>query len=266
MAFSELSRPWSARGHSNPRGALLLCHGFTGSPQSMRPWAQDHADRGWAVSLPLLPGHATTWQDLAATRWQEWYGHVREAALELSDRHGPIGVGGLSMGGALTLALGQDPALRGRIGALVAVNPGMTLPPLALAADLLAPVLATIPGIGSDVAMPGAEEEVYARTPLRAVGQLRRLFRATRDDLEAVAVPLLLATSRVDHTVPPTDSDIVAAGVSGSVERLSLPRSYHLAPLDHDAPLLFETSARFLEQHLARPLTGPQTGRTEEDR
>src|SRR5699024_11322210 len=32
MAFSELSHPWRARGHSNPRGGLLLCHGFTGSP------------------------------------------------------------------------------------------------------------------------------------------------------------------------------------------------------------------------------------------
>ncbi|MDN6400515.1 MAG: esterase, partial [Brachybacterium sp.] len=81
MAFSELSRPWRAPGHSNPRGGLLLCHGFTGSPQSMRPWAEDHAGRGWAVDRPLLPGHATTEQELTTTSWQDWYGCVREAAL-----------------------------------------------------------------------------------------------------------------------------------------------------------------------------------------
>ena len=35
---------------------VLLCHGFTGSPQSLRPWAEYLADQGLAVSVPLLPG------------------------------------------------------------------------------------------------------------------------------------------------------------------------------------------------------------------
>lgn len=253
MAFSELSRPWRAPGHSNPRGGMLLCHGFTGSPQSMRPWAEDLATRGWAVELPLLPGHATTERELAATSWRDWYGTVREAALALSREHGPIAVGGLSMGGALALALAEDPQLRGRIAAVVAVNPGMTLPPTAHVAELIAPVVRTLPGIGADVSRGGVQEEAYGRLPVRAVAQLRRLFRRTRRELGAVEVPVLLATSRVDHTVPPRDSDIVAAGVRGPVERLSLNRSYHLATLDHDAELLFETSARFLDQHVPAP-------------
>jgi carboxylesterase len=254
MAFSEQSRPWRARGHSNPRGGLLLCHGFTGTPQSLRPWAEDHAARGWEVELPLLPGHATTSQELAATPWQDWYGTVREAALDLSREHGPIAVGGLSMGGALALALAEDPSLRGRIAAVVAVNPGMTLPAAASVAGLIAPVVRTLPGIGSDVALAGAHEEAYDRMPVRAVVQLRRLFSRTRRGLGAVEVPLLLATSRIDHIVPPTDSDLVAAGVRGPVERLSLARSHHLATHDHDAALLFESSARFLDRHVPDPV------------
>src|SRR5699024_12436499 len=75
----------------------------------------------------------------------------------------------------------------------------------------------------------------------------------SRRGLSAVEVPLLLATSRVDHTVPPTDSDIVAAGVRGPVERLALTRSHHLATLDHDAPMLFDASARLLAQHVPVP-------------
>ena len=259
MAFSELSRPWRARGHSNPRGGLLLCHGFTGSPQSLRPWAEHHAALGWEVELPLLSGHALTEQDLAATSWQDWYGTVREAALALAAEHGPIAVGGLSMGGNLALALAEDEELAGAIAAVVAVNPGMTVPHLALAADLIAPVVPMLPGIGSDIARPGVSEEAYERMPVRAVGQLRRLFRRTRRGLGRVQAPLLLATSRTDHTVPPTDSDLVAARVRGRVERLSLTRSHHLATLDHDAPLLFETSARFLDAHVpgAVPCPGP---------
>ena len=165
MAFSELSRPWRARGHSNPRGGLLLCHGFTGSPQSMRPWAEHHAALGWEVELPLLPGHARTEQDLARTSWQDWYECVREAALELSGELGPIAVGGLSMGGNLALALAEDEELAGAISAVVAVNPGMTLPRIAAAADLIAPVVRTLPGIGSDIAREDASEEAYERMP-----------------------------------------------------------------------------------------------------
>lgn len=257
MAFSELSHPWRARGHSNPRGALLLCHGFTGSPQSLRPWAQDHADRGWAVDLPLLPGHGSTWQELARTTWQDWYGQVRDAALDLSGEHGPIAVGGLSMGGALSLALAADPDLEGRIAALVLVNPGLTLPPAARLAPLLAPLVPTLPGIGSDIALEGAREEAYDRMPVRAVAELRRLFSRVRSELPAVRVPVLLATSTVDHTVPPSDSDLVAARVRSAVERLPMPRSHHLVTLDHDAGLLFDTSARFLDQHLHRPARSP---------
>ena len=87
---------------------------------------------------------------------------------------------------------------------------------------------------------------------MRAVGQLSRLFRRTREGLGAVE-RAAAGDLRVDHTVPPSDSDLVASRVRGPVERLSLTRSHHLAPLDHDAPLLFETSARFLDAHVPFP-------------
>ena len=253
MAFSELSRPWSARGHSNPRGGLLLCHGFTGSPQSLRPWAEHHAAHGWEVELPLLPGHGTRWEDLESSRWTQWYSPLRRHVLDLSEDLGPIAVGGLSMGCALTLALAADPDLRGRIAALVVVNPGLTLPPAAAAARLLARARRTLPGIGSDLRHPEASEEAYDRTPVRSVAELRTLFTRVRRELGAVTVPVLVTTSPQDRTVPPGDSDRVAAGVRGEVQRLRLPSSGHVAPLDHDADLLFEASEAFLRREVPLP-------------
>ena len=161
------------------------------------------------------------------------------------------------MGGALTLTLAADPDLEGRIAAVVLVNPGLTLPPAARLAPLIAPFVPSLEGIGSDIALEGAHEEAYDRVPMRGVANLRRLFSRARSQLSAVRVPVLLATSTVDHTVRPSDSDLVAAGVRGPVERLSMTRSYHLATLDHDADLLFDTSARFLDQHVQRPARGP---------
>ena len=59
--------------HDGGSTGVLLCHGFTGSPASLRPWGEHLADEGHTVSLPLLPGHGTDWRELALTRWPDWY-------------------------------------------------------------------------------------------------------------------------------------------------------------------------------------------------
>ncbi|GAA0649403.1 hypothetical protein GCM10009535_29230 [Streptomyces thermocarboxydovorans] len=62
--------------HQGGETAVLLCHGFTGPPASLRPWAAHLAGQGLTVSLPLLPGHGTRWEDLRVTGWQDWYAEV----------------------------------------------------------------------------------------------------------------------------------------------------------------------------------------------
>src|SRR5260221_5884016 len=98
-AILEGAEPWSAEG--GPRGALIL-HGFTGSPQSMRPLAEAFANAGFSVELPRLPGHGTNLDDMAATSWSDW-SHAAEAAYQgLAARCESVVVAGLSMGGSLT--------------------------------------------------------------------------------------------------------------------------------------------------------------------
>lgn len=249
MPFSDLSRAWRARHRSaDAPGALLLCHGFTGTPQSLRPWGEHQAERGWEVSIPLLPGHATTWQDLAATDRTAWTDALASEARELIARHGRIAVGGLSMGGALALALAEDPGLAPGIAALVLVNPALALPRVQrLAVPVLQRVVASVGAIGADT-RNGAVEEAYDRTPVRGVEQLRRLQRDVRRRLPDVRCPVLVATSAEDHVVDPRCSDLVAARVRGPVERLALPDSFHVATLDHDAPRLFEAASAFLDR------------------
>jgi len=46
--------------------------------------------------------------------------------------------------------------------------------------------------------------------------------------------------------VPATDSDFLAAGVSGPVERVSCDRSYHVATQDYDKDMIFELSVEFV--------------------
>src|ERR1700685_4329745 len=107
--------------HMGGTTGALLCHGFTGSPQSLRPWAEYLAEAGLSVSLPRLPGHGTAWQDLARTRWEDWFAEVDRAFDELQARCDEIFLMGLSMGACLALRLAE---IRGSaVGGLVLVNP-----------------------------------------------------------------------------------------------------------------------------------------------
>ncbi|MDO5661623.1 MAG: alpha/beta fold hydrolase [Brachybacterium sp.] len=261
MGFSELSRAWRGPDNSTPVGGILLCHGFTGSPQSMRPWGEHLAEAGWDVRIPVLPGHATSWQDLNRVRWQDWTAHLTEAAEELIARHGRIVIGGMSMGGALALALAVEPRLRPGVAALMLVNPIARLP---LSTSLALPVVArlrqSVGPIGADIRRPGVHEEAYPRTPVAATEQLRQLLRHVRGELGSVRVPMLLATSPEDHTVAPVNSEIIAAGIRGPVQRLTLRDSYHVATLDHDAELLFTVSDRFARGTISPP--SPPSGQS----
>src|SRR5437764_3515805 len=101
----------------------LLCHGFTGSPASLRPWADYLAAAGLTVSVPRLPGHGTTWREMAHTRWEDWYAEVDRAFEELRGQVDQTFVMGLSMGACLALRMAEVHG--GEVAGLVLVNPSV---------------------------------------------------------------------------------------------------------------------------------------------
>ncbi|NBE52245.1 alpha/beta hydrolase [Streptomyces boluensis] len=234
--------------HEGGEVGVLLCHGFTGSPQSMRPWAEYLAAHGLTVALPLLPGHGTRWQDLSVTGWQDWYAEVDRELHALRERCSQVFVFGLSMGGALALRLA---ARHGdAISGLVLVNPGNKVHGLAAhALPVARHFVPTIPGIASDIAKEGSVEIGYDRVPLHAAHSLRKFFRLVDGELPQVTQPLVVLHSPQDHVVPPADSARVLGRVSSTdVTEILLEQSYHVATLDHDADRIFEESLAFLDR------------------
>ena len=239
------AEPFSADG--GPVGVLVV-HGYTGNPQSMRPLAEAFAAAGFTVSLPLLPGHGTAVEDLVPTRWEDWSSAAEAAYADLAARCEAVAVAGLSMGGTLTLWL----ASRHReVRGIVLVNPlvdgeapGITQTVAALRA-VQEPV---VPGIGSDIAKEGVVESAYPLTPVQPLLSLHAALAPLRDALPAVACPVLLMTSPQDHVVEPASSDLVEQAVAGPVERVTLERSFHVATLDHDAPLIEERAVEFVRR------------------
>ncbi|MBA2717382.1 MAG: alpha/beta fold hydrolase [Propionibacteriales bacterium] len=232
---------------------VLLTHGFTGSPASMRPWGEHLAADGFTVSVPRLPGHGTTWRELNSTTWQDWYAEVSRSLDALRDSCEEVFVTGLSMGGCLALRLAEE---RGDdVAGLILVNPSVASTDKRLVAlPLLKRLVPSLPGIGNDIKKPGAEEHCYDRTPLKALDSLRQMWKLTREDLPKVTSPLLVFRSVEDHVVKPLSAQIITQRVSSrDVTERVLDNSYHVATLDYDADSIFTESAEFISKRTSGP-------------
>lgn len=232
-----------------PVGALLV-HGFTGSPASMRPWAEQLADAGLTVRLPRLAGHGTEWRDLAHTGWQDWYDDVARAHDQLLARCSHVFVMGLSMGGTLALRLAQQ---RGdRVAGLVLVNPFLHHPdPRITLVPLLQWVVPSLPGVINDIHAPGRDEVGYDRVPTTALASCLRLIDEVVAALPEIRQPILLFHSLRDHVVDPTSVRLVVEGVrSTELVVRTLADSYHVATLDYDAPAIIAESLEFVRTHV----------------
>ncbi|MGN6609549.1 MAG: alpha/beta hydrolase [Jatrophihabitans sp.] len=251
MQIAEQDRPFAADGSGEVGGVgVLLSHGFTGTPATVRPWAEHLAAAGLTVRAPLLPGHGRTWRETNRSTWTQWYGCVEDAYLELAERCSTVVVGGLSMGGALVTRLAeQHPGIAG----VVLVNPAFGLRRLdAKLAPFVCRVVRSRPGFGEDIQKPGvAQDDPSERTPVIAFASMTRLWKQTVRDLHRVTAPVLLFRSRVDHVLDPLSAELLVRGARNtSVREVVLEHSWHVATLDHDAPLIHEGSLDFVRSLL----------------
>jgi carboxylesterase len=234
--------------HDGSDIGVLLCHGFTGTPQSMRPWGEYLADRGYTVRVPLLPGHGITWQEMNHTRWRDWYSCVDTAFRELHETCERVVVGGLSMGGALSLQLAQEHGPR--ISGLVLVNPAVKVDdPRTRLLPVLKHLMGSSEAIGNDVRKEDVTELAYTRTPLKAAHSQLVAWQSVIRDLPEVTQPVLLLRSLQDHVVPASSSALILSRISSrDVTEILLEDSYHVATIDNDAPRIFDESAKFIER------------------
>jgi carboxylesterase len=250
MTIHPLASPLSVAARPDLTGGrrvgVLLSHGFTGSPASMKPWGEFLAERGYAVEVPRLPGHGTTWQDMNKTAWNDWYAEASRVFEKLHAENDAVVVAGLSMGGALMLRLAADQP--DRVAGVVVVNPALATKRLDVRLlPVLKHVVPSFPGITNDIKKPGIEEHGYARTPLRAAHSMFRAWPLLVADLPRVTSPLLYFRSTVDHVVDELSQPLIIGRVSSQdITERRLEESFHVATLDNDAPQIFQESADFV--------------------
>jgi carboxylesterase len=234
-------------------GGVLVLHGFTGSPDSMRPLAQAVADAGFEVSMPRLPGHGTTVADMQATSWAEWSAAAVSAFDGLSKTVGGpdrVVVVGLSMGGTLTVHVAaQRPQLAGIVLINAAVQPADAATIIGVE-QAIEGGLELMPAIGGSINNPAAVELAYDAVPMRGLLSLFRAGETLAGSIPLLHCPALVMTAPADPVVNPGASDYFCANTGGPVERVSLDRSLHVATLDFDAPLVEASTVSFVRRVL----------------
>ena len=231
----------------NAHVGVLLVHGFTGSPASMRPWGEFLNSKGYTVRVPLLPGHGTQPEDLNKVKWQEWPAKVEFELSELRKTCDVIFLVGLSMGGGTVLNVAAS--IDNELAGLILVNPMIHVKgvPVELA-FFLSRFQKMRTSVGDDIKRPGITEWGYDALPTRGVYQLLKMLRITRGDLGKITVPVQLFHSVDDHTLPVTNTEIILSEIgSTNKSRIELVNSYHVATMDYDQELIFQNSLTFIE-------------------
>jgi len=237
------------------RGALLL-HGFTGTPKDMRYIAEYLAGKGFTVSVPLLPGHASDPEDLKRSGWEEWIKTAESSWESLVKKCPYSAIAGLSMGALLALHIGAHWKNVMAIACLAT--------PLVLAGwkrRLIAPILRFSPlkdfyynkKGGSDVKDEQAKAEFpsYTRVPFKGVISLMAIIEIVRNELYKVTAPTLLVHSQNDHTAPVKNVELVKRLVSStSLESVILKNSYHVMTIDVEKETVAKEVAEFFMRHI----------------
>ena len=207
---------------SQVHGAVLLVHGLTDSPYSMRSLADLFFARGFYVLVLRLPGHGTVPAGLLQVRWEDWYGAVELAARHAAQRGGgkPFYAGGYSTGAPLLALLavrGLEDATLPRPQRLFFVSAAIGVSRFAALANI-ASTLSFLPYFEKakwlDV-LPEYDPYKYNSFPVNAANQIYRLTRELQHALSAAgqrgrlgAMPRVLAfQSVIDATV--TAADVV---------------------------------------------------------
>lgn len=223
---------------------ILICHGFNGTPQSVKYLAEGFAKYGYTVYAPRLKGHGTSIHEMEKANYQDWITNLHEAYLLLKQTCRDIFVIGQSMGGALALDLATKEGLNG----VLTINAALSVPEYEAVAHKSGPRF--IAEGKPDIKDTSTTEITYDQVPLTAVLQLIDIMKLAKQGLSNITCPIKIFVSPEDHVVPAYCSyDIFDTVNSTEKELVSLDNSYHVASLDYDRDKIIQHTINFIQAH-----------------
>jgi alpha-beta hydrolase superfamily lysophospholipase len=250
---------------TTPVGVVVLLHGLTDSPYSLRHVAQRFRERGFVAIGLRMPGHGTVPAGLTDVRWEDWMAATRLAVREARKRvpaPAPLHLVGFSNGGALAMKYSldaiEDPALP-RADRVVLFTPMIGITRFARFAGF-AGLPAVLPPFANAAwlsNLPEFNPFKYNSFPVNGARQSYRLTDALQTQIQRLAragrlgplPPVLTFQSVIDFTVstpailtalygfvPDNGSEIVLFDVNRTVKFGPLLRPSAYVALDRLTP------------------------------
>jgi len=231
------------KGKQGKIGVLCL-HGFSTTPANFYEYSQLLIQRGYTVSVPILPGHSDKPEALLNIRWEQWLHCSLQSYDAIRKECDKIFVIGLSLGGLLALQLASK---RNDIAKLFLLSPAISpLPLFKIYKYFLSPVLSFLGvkyylKIAGDVKDPAKYEIAYKRVALNGIAESWDCIQETRRILPSVKIDTIIFQSKVDHTTAPKGAKMLLKSLgSKNKELIWLHNSYHVIPQDFNGAEVLE--------------------------
>ncbi|MBQ7455659.1 MAG: alpha/beta fold hydrolase [Clostridia bacterium] len=215
----ENARPFFLEGGEH---AVLLTHGFTGTPAHMCPLGEYLHVQGFTVRGILLPGHGESIEAMKKASWEQWWQAERDAVFALKKRYKRVSVMGLSMGGVLTLMAAEHEEL----GVTACVPISAPMKTKNKFTHFARPMSVFVPELkwgGSPDARNGLMKEYdigYDGFATARVWDLDRLMKMARRDLFSITCPILAVQSHADETISADSANIILGGAQSRIKRM----------------------------------------------
>jgi carboxylesterase len=236
--------------------AVLLIHGFGGTPFDLRPLGEYLSKKGIASYGVLLPGHGTSVLDLQKTGWHDWVSGPEKALGELTAKYKEVYIAGFSMGGAIAVHL----AARHNVAGVILLAPcvyikgqdKLVTPEYSikhLARFMMTDYIINDRMQAFDFSMLG-DRPFYHLFPITSLRELVALEETARAEIPEVKEPVLVIQSKGDPTVDAKGPPYLVSHLPGhDAEVYWVERSRHLLALDADREQVFKKTYEFIVNH-----------------
>ncbi len=249
--------------------AALLIHGLTGSPFEMKYLARKLNKAGFTISAPCLAGHGKTVKDLSKTRWQDWYGTVASAFIELKKDYNFVSVSGLCMGALLALQLAadyEDDVTAISLMSTTLFYDGWSLPWY----KFLLPVAYYPPikyfysykesypyGLKNErlreFYLNGMKENsiAYDTIPSESMHELHKLSKTIQKVIPNIKTPTIILHSLEDDIASARNADYIEDHIgSNDVRKILFNNSYHMITIDNQKDNVVDETINFFKERI----------------
>lgn len=250
----EVYEKFAERSMDGQTPAVLLIHGFGGSPYDFKPLTDALTREGIAFHAILLPGHGTSPRQLKNVKDREFLTFSLNALDNLREKYGEVSVVGFSMGGTLALNLAEER----EVNKLILFGPYLDITRkwyyLGRPENWARRLHRILPYVGkikiANINDPEGlkKYDSYKHLPVKTVLELEKLSAKAKQNKDRLSCDILWFHSRGDIAADYQSAGKIFSAIPGNHKRLiEYTKSNHLILYDYDAGDAIQKTLSFLE-------------------